>query len=160
MKRIINICALCVAAASLSSCHFLEVEKIGKSDIESFFESEESIEAAVIGCMDLLNGLYDDYAILYPEICGDLVVMNASESGMWSYLYNFDLSEAYNTTPIGFVWNVILHPQIDRRVNWILKQIRTGKTANCFGNLVVPHKCQESIVEVGAYSINGCHSNK
>lgn len=106
MKRIINICTLSVAAAVLSSCHFLEVEKIGKSDIESFFESEESVEAAVIGCMDLLNGLYDDYMILYPEICGDLVVMNASESGMWSYLYNFDLSEAYNTTPIGFVWNV------------------------------------------------------
>ena len=66
MKRIINICTLSVAAAVLSSCHFLEVEKIGKSDIESFFESEESVEAAVIGCMDLLNGLYDDYAILYP----------------------------------------------------------------------------------------------
>ena len=88
-----------------SSCHFLEVEKIGKSDIESFFESEESVEAAVTGCMDILNGLVDDCMILYPEICGDLVVMNASESGMWSYIYNFDLSESYNTTPIGFVWN-------------------------------------------------------
>ena len=106
MKRIINKAIVLFAAALLSSsCHFLEVDKIGKSDIESFFESEESVEAAVTGCMDLLDGLVDDYMILYPEICGDLVVMNASESGMWSYLYNFDLSEAYNTTPIGFVWN-------------------------------------------------------
>lgn len=106
MKRIINsIIVLSASVLMMTSCHFLEVEKIGKSDIESFFESEESVEAAVTGCMDLLNGLVDDYMILYPEICGDLVVMNASESGMWSYLYNFDLSESYNTTPIGFVWN-------------------------------------------------------
>lgn len=106
MKRNINkITFICAVAIMSSSCHFLEVEKIGKSDIESFFESEESVEAAVTGCMDILNGLVDDYMILYPEICGDLVVMNASESGMWSYIYNFDLSESYNTTPIGFVWN-------------------------------------------------------
>ena len=82
MKRNINkITFICAVAIMSSSCHFLEVEKIGKSDIESFFESEESVEAAVTGCMDILNGLVDDYMILYPEICGDLVVMNASESG-------------------------------------------------------------------------------
>lgn len=106
MKNIKNIFAVVALCISLQSCHFLEVEKIGKSDIESFFETQESVSAAVIGCMNLANSLTDRYMILYPEICGDLVVMNASETGMWSYLYNFDFSEAYNATPIGFVWNL------------------------------------------------------
>ncbi len=105
MKRILDILLISIVASVMSSCHFLEVEKIGKSDIESFFESEESVEAAVTGCFSMLNTLTDRYMVLYPEICGDLVVMNISETGIWSYIYNFDFSESYNATPIGLIWN-------------------------------------------------------
>ena len=108
MKKMFNI-RHGVRPAALSllcavSCNFLEVEKIGKSDIESFYDSPESVKAAVTGCYSLMNTLTDTYMVLYPEICGDMVTMNASESSAWSYLYNFDLSESYNATPIGFIW--------------------------------------------------------
>ncbi len=109
MKKIFDIFTNEVRLVALSclcavSCDFLEVEKIGKSDIESFYDSPESVKAAVTGCYSLMNNLTDKYMVLYPEICGDMVTMDASESSAWSYLYNFDLSESYNATPIGFVW--------------------------------------------------------
>ncbi len=104
MKKIFNIQSVALVCLGAVSCNFLEVEKIGKSDIESFYDSPESVTAAVTGCYSLMNTLTDKYMILYPEICGDMVTMNAAESSAWSYLYNFDLSESYNATPIGFVW--------------------------------------------------------
>lgn len=103
MKKI-EILTIGAAYMMASACHFLEVDKIGKSDIESFFDSPESVTAAVTGCYSLMNTLTDKYMVLYPEICGDLVTMNAGENSAWSYMYNFDFSESYNASPIGFVW--------------------------------------------------------
>ena len=59
--KILTIGAICMSACA---CHFLEVEKIGKSDIESFFDSPESVTAAVTGCYSLMNTLTDKYMVL------------------------------------------------------------------------------------------------
>ncbi len=88
---------------SLFGCSFLDVEKIGKSDIESFYDSPESVTAAVTGCLSLLNTLTDKYMVIYPEVSADMVVMSGEES-LWTYIYNGDLSESYNASPIGFIW--------------------------------------------------------
>ena len=87
-----------LAGLSLSGCSFLDVEKIGKSDIESFYDSPESVTAAVTGCLSLLNTLTDKYMVIYPEVSADMVVMSGEES-LWTYIYNGDLSESYNASP-------------------------------------------------------------
>ncbi len=104
MRKRLYIALSAIAAAFVpSACSFLEVEKIGKSDIESFYDSPESVKGAVTGCLSLLNSLTDKYMILYPEICADMTVMNSQEA-LWINLYNFDMSESYNATPVGLIW--------------------------------------------------------
>ena len=56
-----------------ASCNFLNVEQTGKQDIPSFFSDALSLEVAVNGIYNLTYAYYDTYAILYPEVTGDLI---------------------------------------------------------------------------------------
>lgn len=87
----------------LTSCHFLEVEKTGRSDIESYFSEPQSISSAVIGVYNLLYQLQDGFMIVYPEITGDLAELSQSSS-QWDKQFNFTSLESEETTAVGYIW--------------------------------------------------------
>ena len=47
MKRIFNIISVAMILSLSSSCSFLEVEKIGKSDIQTYFSEVTALEPAM-----------------------------------------------------------------------------------------------------------------
>ena len=100
MKRIIIIFAV---ISSLVSCNFLEVEQIGKSDIQSFYSDASSVEAAVNGAYNLTYKYFNSYGLFYPEVTGDLVRLSPTSSS-WMDQYNFVSDETQETTPVGFMW--------------------------------------------------------
>ena len=62
------------AVATLSaSCGFLEVEQVGKSDIDTYFSEVSALQPALNGCYHLLYSFYDRKMLAYPEVTGDLV---------------------------------------------------------------------------------------
>ena len=64
MKKFIKTLLLTFSLSPLFvSCHFLEVEQLGKSDIPSFFSDIDSVDPAVRGAYNLLYSLYDHYLI-------------------------------------------------------------------------------------------------
>ena len=58
----------------LASCHFLEVEKTGKTSIKNFYSDIYALEAAVSGTYGLTYKFYDSYMVLYPEVQAILYV--------------------------------------------------------------------------------------
>lgn len=87
----------------MTSCDFLEVQKIGKSTIENFYSDVSSVEAALNGAYNLTYSFYDKYMVMYPEVAGDLVRLQASTSD-WVQQYNFISDESEETTAVGYVW--------------------------------------------------------
>lgn len=60
------------AVATLSaSCGFLEVEQVGKSDIDTYFSEVSALQPALNGCYHLLYSFYDREMLAYPEVTGD-----------------------------------------------------------------------------------------
>lgn len=94
--------AFCLLPLS-ASCHFLEVEQIGKSDIQSYFSDIDSVEPSMLGAYNLLFSLYDHYAITYPEVAGDLLYLSATNTEWWK-VYEFTSSYVDETTPVGLIW--------------------------------------------------------
>lgn len=72
MRIIKNILAFLSMLPLLASCHFLEVEKTGKTSIKNFYSDIYALEAAVSGTYGLTYKFYDSYMVLYPEVTGDL----------------------------------------------------------------------------------------
>lgn len=104
MKRTIHIVFVSVIACCLSSCHFLEVEKIGKSDIETYFSDISSLEPAMNGLYSLTFSLYDKYLIPYAETTADNVIVTKDKGGIWIDYQNFATDLTYETSAVGMIW--------------------------------------------------------
>lgn len=102
MKRIRRLSGP-VLALLLSSCSFLEVEKIGKSDISSFFSDVYALEATIYGTSNLAYSFYDSYFLLYPEVAGDLLRLSAPTKEFREQ-YDFRSLESDESTAVGFIW--------------------------------------------------------
>ena len=89
MKRIFNIISVAMILSLSSSCSFLEVEKIGKSDIQTYFSEVTALEPAMNGIYNLMYSFYDRYFIPYAEVCGDAMILSASAGGTWVDYQNF-----------------------------------------------------------------------
>ena len=88
---------------SLSSCKFLEVERIGKTDIPTFFSDPSSAESSMNGVYNRLYSVYNDYLLIYPEVAADHLVVSASEKD-WQRFANFESTYMDETTPVGYIW--------------------------------------------------------
>ena len=99
-----NIILSAISSVSIfASCNFLEVEKLGKSDIESFFSDVYALESAVNGLYNLTYSFYDSYMILYPEVTGDMIEYSTTTTNMLEQ-YNFNSKETEETGPVGYIW--------------------------------------------------------
>ena len=87
----------------LASCHFLEVEKTGKTSIKSFYSDIYALEAAVSGTYGLTYKFYDNYMVLYPEVTGDLIRLQSGTSD-WRQQFDFISDESEETTAVGYIW--------------------------------------------------------
>lgn len=104
MKKSIRIIILItVALLSFTSCHFLEVEQVGKSDIEGYFSEPAAVTAAVYGLHNIAYSLLDKYLIPYPDITGDELVLSTSES-TWDLYQNFSVTSDDEVGAIGYIW--------------------------------------------------------
>lgn len=104
MKKIINlILSLSLLMANMS-CSFLEVERIGKSDIQTYFSEVSALEPAMNGIYNLMFSFYDRYHILYSEICADALILSASSGGTWVDYQNFVATSNYETSAVGYIW--------------------------------------------------------
>ena len=104
MKRIYNIIITALMTISISSCSFLEVEKIGKSDIETYFSEVTALEPAMYGIYNLMFGFYDKYFLPYAEVAGDAMNLSVATGEEWVDFYNFATTEQYETTALGYMW--------------------------------------------------------
>lgn len=92
-----------VLALSLNSCNFLEVDQIGKSDIDTYFSEIGSLEPAMNGVYNLMNTFYERYMLIYPEVAGDLMYLS-SKNTEWDRQYNFTSRYEDETTVVGYIW--------------------------------------------------------
>lgn len=87
----------------VSSCHFLEVEHVGKSDIDSFYSEPEAVKAAVYGTHKLAYDVFDKYILLYSEIASDELVLSADQAA-WVLIQNFELTPDDEISAMGYIW--------------------------------------------------------
>lgn len=104
MKRIYDIIAASVLMISAASCSFLEVEKIGKSDIETYFSEVSALEPAMNGIYSLMFSFYDRYFLPYTEVASDEVALSASSGDIWVDYHNFATTSDYETSALGYMW--------------------------------------------------------
>lgn len=90
MKRITTYILTTVLLAGSTGCSsFLEVEKIGKSTIPSFFAELEGLKSAYNGIYSATYSFYDDYAVNYPDLTSDLADATPNAGEMQTDIYNF-----------------------------------------------------------------------
>ena len=104
MKKIIRniVLAFCLPSF-ITGCHFLEVEQLGKSDIQTYFSDIESVEPSILGAYNLLFSPYDHYAVMYPEVAGDLLYLSATNTEWWK-TYEFTSTYEEESSPVGLIW--------------------------------------------------------
>lgn len=103
MKTLKHISAFLLLVPLLASCDFLEVEKTGKTSIKNFYSDIYALDAAVNGVYCLTYKFYDNYMVLYPEVAGDLVRLQATTSE-WRPQFDFISDESDETTAVGYIW--------------------------------------------------------
>lgn len=103
MKTLKHISAFLLLVPLLASCHFLEVEKTGKTSIKNFYSDVYALDAAVNGVYGLTYKFYDNYMVLYPEVTGDLVRLQATTSE-WRQQFDFISDESDETSAVGYIW--------------------------------------------------------
>lgn len=103
MKTLKNIFAFLMLLPVMASCHFLEVEKTGKTSIKNFYSDVYALDAAVNGIYGLTYKFYDNYMVLYPEVAGDLIRFQSSASE-WRQQFDFVSDENEETTAVGYIW--------------------------------------------------------
>lgn len=103
MKTLKHISAFLLLVPLLASCHFLEVEKTGKTSIKNFYSDIYALDAAVNGIYGLTYKFYDNYMVLYPEVAGDLVRLQATTSE-WRQQFDYISDESDETSAVGYIW--------------------------------------------------------
>lgn len=100
MKKILSMFA---ALLCLASCKFLEVENVGKSDIDGYFSEVTALEPALYGIYHGVYGLYDHYLLLYPEVAADEIVLSSSSSE-WMPFQNHAVTSSDESSALGMIW--------------------------------------------------------
>lgn len=100
MKRIF---AIATTVCILAGCNFLNVEQVGKSDIEGYFSDPSAVKVAVYGIHNLLYSFADRYMILYPEVAADEIALNTSEA-TWNLYQNFEVTSDDEVGALGYIW--------------------------------------------------------
>lgn len=103
MKQLKIIVTVLFCMTGISGCHFLEVDRVGKSDIANFFSEFSALQASLNGSYSLLYELYDKSMLAYPEVAGDLLYLS-SEASQWETKYNFTSVSTEETTAVGNIW--------------------------------------------------------
>ena len=88
---------------SLSSCHFLETEQIGKSDIAGYFSELDAYEPAMFGVYSLLYDFYDGQFLPYTASAGDEIILSATSSS-WIPYRDFTNDSSDESGAIGLLW--------------------------------------------------------
>lgn len=118
MKRFLTI--LIFSSLSLTACHFLEVDHVGKSDIDGFYTDPNSVRAAVYGAHNLCYGFYDKYFIPYSEVAADELILSSTEA-TWLMYQDFSVTADDEAGPLGYMWRDGY--QIINNCNQILEHI-------------------------------------
>lgn len=97
--------ALVMSLATLSSCSFLEVEELGKSDTDTFFSELLGLRTARIGLYNITYDFYDQYLCKYAEVAGDNLqsVVVGTGSEMYNE-FNFASTSDSETSSAGYIW--------------------------------------------------------
>lgn len=111
------IAACCVAVCS---CRFLEVEHLGKSDIDSFYNEPAAVKAAVYGTHKLAFDVFDKYILLYAEVAGDCLVLDASQAS-WVLMQDFTITPDDEISAMGYIWKSGF--QVINNTNQIIEHI-------------------------------------
>lgn len=105
MKGNLNkICLAVVSTIVPVSCNFLNVENVGKSDIESFFSEVPALEAANYGVYHTAYGVFDSYLFTYAEVVADELVLNTESGADWVPYQDFTNKSSDETGALGMVW--------------------------------------------------------
>lgn len=96
-------CSAAVAVLA-ASCNFLNVENVGKSDIEGFFSEVPALEAAGYGVYHMAYSLFDSYLFSYSEVASDEIVLNTESGTDWVPYQDFTLKSSDETGALGMVW--------------------------------------------------------
>ena len=109
MKKIINklfsIIASLLMICALNGCHFLEVEKLGKSDIEGYFKEFDGLKTAMYGAYSVTYDFYDAHFSKYAEVAGNMTRLSSvTSSDDMVDQYNFTSSPDQETTAVGYIW--------------------------------------------------------
>lgn len=90
---------------ALSGCHFLEVEKLGKSDIEGYFKEFDGLKTAMYGAYSVTYDFYDSHFSKYAEVAGNMTRLSSvTSSDDMVDQYNFTSSPDQETTAVGYIW--------------------------------------------------------
>jgi len=119
-KTIFNTIAILAVSFAAAGCHFLEVEQIGKSDINGYFSEPSAVTAAVYGLHNIEYSLIDKYMILYPEVASDELILSASES-TWDLYQNFSTTSDDEVGALGYIWK--LGYQVINNANQIIEHV-------------------------------------
>ena len=91
---------------NMQSCNFLEIEKIGKADIDTFFEDLNGLQSAMIGTYRLLYNFYDSEFLKYPEVAADLVWLSSvADEGDMLDQYNYTSASDQEAGAVGRIWS-------------------------------------------------------
>ena len=99
---------LLLMAVLLSSCHFLEVDPIGKTTTPVFFSDMDGIRAALPGAYYMMFKYYNGEFYVYPDVAGDMLVMpQVDASGDMVDQYNYTSSGDQESGAVGYIWSKI-----------------------------------------------------
>lgn len=127
MKKIIRISYIAIVSAAstllFGACDFLNIERIGKSDIPTHYTEPSTINLSMLGVYSLLTDYYKAEFIRYPEVAGDMMYMSPLVTDNMRFQYNF-LSKPdseQETAAVGYIWKSVLKALSD--INMLLYYI-------------------------------------
>ena len=106
LKKIYYSVLLLTTLLTTTNCEsFLDVDNVGKSDIDTFFKELDGLRAAVPGMYSVLYTFYDNEFLKYPEVAGNMLRMRstASSASMIDQ-YNFTSDPTQETSAVGYLW--------------------------------------------------------
>lgn len=109
-KRIRIVFGLSLLCLSLGSCHFLEVDPVGKTTIPIFFRDMDGIRAGLVGSYSATYDYYSAEFGKYPDVAGNMLKMNViTTTGDMMSQYNFVSAPEEETGAVGYIWRKTLY---------------------------------------------------
>lgn len=105
MKRAKWLGVVLLLVTAISCENFLTVEEVGRSSIPKYFSDMDGIRAAVPGAYSAVYKYYDSEFLLYPDVAGDMVNLNAvGESVKMLSQFNFISTPEDEPMAVGHIW--------------------------------------------------------